>query len=97
MNLEAQGECLIVDPVLPGETTKGGIVLPDVAQARATEARVLSAGPEAAFEIGDLVLFSQYAGTEVRHDHRDFLVVKSGDVLAKVLSGASETAPAPTG
>ena len=74
-------------------TTKGGILLPDSAQEKPKEGKVLAAGPGKTDEqgkiepinvkVGDRVLFSSYAGTEVKNgdDQEEYLILSEDDIL----------------
>ena len=74
-------------------TTASGLVIPDTAKEKPQEGTVLAVGP-GRFEdgarvpldvsVGDVVLFSKYGGTEVKHGGDDFLVLSARDVLAIV-------------
>lgn len=74
------------------ETTVGGIVLPDSAQEKPQQGRVLSVGEglrladgsraEVQISEGDRVLFNSYAGTEIEVDGEDLLIMNEVDVLA---------------
>ena len=73
------------------ETTQSGIVLPGQAQEKPQQAEVIAVGPggmvdgkEIAMQVkvGDKVIFSKYAGTEVKLDDEEYLVVKQSDILA---------------
>jgi len=74
------------------EKTAGGIIIPDSAKEKPLEGEVIAVGPGRvnregklqALEVktGDLVLFGKYAGTEVKLDGDDFLLVREDDVIA---------------
>jgi chaperonin GroES len=76
------------------EMTEGGIVLPDSAREKSKEGRVLSVGDgkllpdgsraEPEVKEGDRILFSSYAGTEVKVDDDELLIMDSEEVLAVV-------------
>ena len=75
------------------ETTKSGIVLPGQAQEKPQQAEVIAVGPggmvdgkEVKMEVavGDKVIYSKYAGTEVKMDDTEYIIVKQSDVLAIV-------------
>jgi len=75
------------------ETTKSGIVLPGAAQEKPQQAEVVAVGPggvvdgkEIKMEVkpGDKVIYSKYAGTEVKLDGDEFIIVKQNDILAVV-------------
>ena len=73
------------------EPSKGGIILPDSAQERPQDGEVVAVGPgkrdEAgklqplAVKVGDRVYFSSYAGTEVKEDGEEFLILAEDDIL----------------
>ncbi|WP_312460777.1 co-chaperone GroES [Proteiniclasticum sp.] len=73
------------------ETTKSGIVLTGSSKEKPQEAEVLAVGPggyvdgnkvEMEVKVGDKVLFSKYAGTEVKHEGEEVIVVRQNDILA---------------
>lgn len=76
---------------LKAQTTKKGILLPDTAQEKPREGHVVAVGPGKTNESGhletlsikegDRVLFGSYAGTEVKHDDEDYLILSEDDVL----------------
>jgi chaperonin GroES len=73
------------------QTSKGGILLPDSAQERPREGEVLAVGPGKANEagqvepltvkVGDRVLFGSYAGTEVKQDGEEYLILSEEDIF----------------
>jgi chaperonin GroES len=82
------------------EKTAGGIIIPDTAQEKPTEAEVIAVGPGARNEQGqvvplevkpgDKVLFGKWSGTEVKLNNEELLIVKEADVLGIIsLPGAS--------
>jgi len=76
------------------EVTKGGIVLPDTAREKPKEGRIvalgdgklLDDGKRALFQVktGDRVLFSSYAGTDVKVEGEEYLILSEDDILAVV-------------
>lgn len=85
----------VVIKVLEGELkTKSGIVLPDTAKEKPQEGevvavgtgKVLDNGERVALEVkvGDKIIFSKYAGTEVKIDGQEYLIVSERDILAIV-------------
>lgn len=76
------------------ERTKGGIVLPDTAKEKPREGTVVAVGEGKMLDTGkrspmsvkekDRVLFSSYAGTEVRLEGDDYLLLSEGDILAVI-------------
>ena len=94
MKLIPLGDKVVVRPVDAEETTAGGIVLPDAAQEKQRQGRVLSVGDgilnqdgsRAIHEVkeGDRVLYSHYCGTEVEVDGESLLIMSENDILAIV-------------
>ncbi|GBG55552.1 co-chaperone GroES [bacterium BFN5] len=85
----------VVIQVLEGELkTKSGIVLPDTAKEKPQEGQVVAVGTgklldngqRVALDVkeGDKIIFSKYAGTEVKLDGKDYLIVSERDILAIV-------------
>ncbi|MEM7164701.1 MAG: co-chaperone GroES [Planctomycetota bacterium] len=83
---------IVVKRLEAEETTKGGIVLPDTAKEKPKEGRVVSLGDGKLLKDGnrspftvksnDRILFSSYAGTEVKVEGEEFLIMSEDDVLA---------------
>ena len=92
MKVEPLGDKVVVKRLEAEETTAGGIVLPDSAQEKPRQGRVLSVGDgkllkngnRAANEVkeGDRVLFSSYAGTDIVIDDETLLIMSQDDILA---------------
>jgi chaperonin GroES len=95
MKLKPLGDRLIVRAIEEEETTASGIVLPDTAKEKPQKGKVLAVGDGQVNEDtgtrtpldvsdGDEVLYSKYAGTEIKVDGEELLVLRESDVLAKV-------------
>jgi len=90
--LRPLGDRIVVAPADEEEVTRGGIVLPDTARKRPREGEVLAVGPgrlldsgeRAALEVkvGDIVVYSEFGGTEVRVGEEDYVILDEGSVLA---------------
>jgi len=87
------GDRVVLKRLEAEETTKSGIVLTGASKEKPQEAEVIAVGPggfvdgnkvEMEVKVGDKVLFSKYAGTEVKHDGVEVIVVKQNDILAVV-------------
>ncbi len=86
------GDRVVVRPQGREETTKSGIVLPDTAKEKPQEGEIVAvgngrrndAGELVALEVkvGDKVLYAKYAGTEVKVDNEEYLIVREADILA---------------
>ncbi|MDR7486711.1 MAG: co-chaperone GroES [Armatimonadota bacterium] len=95
MKLKPLGDRVVVKPLEEEERTKGGIVLPDTAKEKPQHGEVVAVGPgewdeEGKRRIapdvkpGDRVLFAKYAGTEVKTDEGELLILRANDILAVV-------------
>ena len=88
------GDRVLVKRLEPQQKTKGGIVLPDSAQEKPKEAEVIAVGPGKVNEkgeripvyvkVGDKVVFTSYAGTEIKVDGEEYLIMREEDILAKL-------------
>ncbi|HHW99506.1 MAG TPA: co-chaperone GroES [Firmicutes bacterium] len=94
MNLQPLADRIVVKAIAQEEKTKSGIVLPDTAKEKPQEGEVLAVGPGKVADngsripmevkVGDRVIYSKYAGTEVKVDGEEYLVLRESDVLAIV-------------
>ncbi|MBQ2759518.1 MAG: co-chaperone GroES [Clostridia bacterium] len=93
MALKPLGDRVVVKFTQAEETSKGGIILAASAQEKPQVAEVVAVGPggvvegkEIVMEVkpGDKVILSKYAGTEVKIDGEELIIVKQGDILAIV-------------
>ena len=93
MTLVPLGDRVVLKQVEAEETTKSGIVLPGQAQEKPQQAEVIAVGPgkvedgkEVKMEVvaGDQVIYSKYAGTEVKLDGEEYIIVRQNDILAVV-------------
>lgn len=93
MKLVPLGDRVVLKQLDAEETTKSGIVLPGQAQEKPQQAEIVAVGPggmvdgkEVKMEVkeGDKVIYSKYAGTEVKLDGTEYIIVKQNDILAVV-------------
>ncbi len=87
MKLVPLGDRVVLKQLVAEETTKSGIVLPGQNKEKPQQAEVIAVGPgteEVKMEVavGDQVIYSKYAGTEVKVDDAEYIIVKQSDVLA---------------
>ncbi|MBA5850848.1 co-chaperone GroES [Clostridium sp. cel8] len=91
MNIRPLGDRVVIKKIEAEETTKSGIVLPDAAKEKPQEAEVVAVGvggfvdgKEVKMEVkvGDRVLFSKYAGNEVKIDGEEYTILRQDDILA---------------
>ncbi|MDR0270365.1 co-chaperone GroES [Paenibacillus sp.] len=87
------GDRVLVEPIEQEETTSFGIVLPDSAKEKPQEGKIVAVGAGAvkdgvrvSLEVkeGDRVLFSKYAGTEIKYEGKEYLIMKESDIHAIV-------------
>ena len=93
MKLVPLGDRVVLKQLEAEETTKSGIVLPGQAQEKPQQAEVIAVGPggvvdgkeiKMEVEAGNKVIYSKYAGTEVKLDGEEYIIVKQNDILAIV-------------
>jgi chaperonin GroES len=94
MKIRPLQDRLIVKRVAEEEKTKGGIIIPDTAKEKPIEGKVLAVGNGKVLEdgkvrpldvkAGDRVLFSKYAGTEVKLDGEEHLIMREEDILGVI-------------
>ena len=93
MKLIPLGDKVVLKQVEAEETTKSGIVLPGQNKEKPQEAEVLAVGPggmvdgkEVTMQVkeGQKVIYSKYAGTEVKLDGQEYIIVRQNDILAVV-------------
>ncbi|GAF14796.1 heat shock protein 60 family co-chaperone GroES [Bacillus sp. JCM 19046] len=90
--LKPLGDRIIIEQIQLEEKTASGIVLPDSAKEKPQEGKVVAVGTgrvtengeKVALEVkeGDAIIFSKYAGTEVKYEGTDYLILRESDVLA---------------
>ncbi|MHB8124705.1 MAG: co-chaperone GroES [Desulfitobacteriaceae bacterium] len=93
MNIKPLADRVIIKALPAEEKTKSGIIMPDTAKEKPQEGEVVAVGP-GKFEkgeriamdvkVGDRVIYSKYAGTEVKYDGVEYLILKELDILAIV-------------
>ncbi len=90
MKLVPLGDRVVLKQLVAEETTKSGIVLPGQSKEKAD---VIAVGPGGVVDgkevkmevkVGDQVIYSKYAGTEVKLDEEEFIIVRQSDILAVV-------------
>ena len=86
------GDRVVVEPLEEDQMTTSGIYLPDTAKEKPQQGKIVAAGPGAQkddgkrvpleVKVGDIVLYAKYAGTEVKQDGKELLILSERDVLA---------------
>jgi chaperonin GroES len=95
MNIKPLGDRVVIKVVEVEETTKSGIVLPGTAKEKPLQGEILAVGSGEMVDgkkiplevaVGDRVIYSKYAGTEVKMDGNEYLIIRQSDILAIVQS-----------
>lgn len=93
MNIKPLGDRVVVKVLEKEETTKSGIVLPETAKEKPQEGEILAVGSgemvdgkRVPLEVkeGDRVIYSKYAGTEIKMDDEEYLILRQSDILAVI-------------
>ena len=91
MKIRPLHDRVLVQPILEKEVQKGGIIIPDSAKEKPIEGRIKAVGEgklnedgkrtKLSVKIGDKVLYGKYAGTEIKIDGEDYLLMREDDIL----------------
>jgi chaperonin GroES len=94
LNIKPLADRLVVKPLEEEEVTPSGIVLPETAKEKPQKGEVLAVGPGARgddgermaidLSVGQKVLFTKYAGTEIKIDGDKYLILRESDILALI-------------
>ena len=93
MKLVPLGDKVVLKQLVAEETTKSGIVLPGQAKEKPQQATVIAVGPGGMVDgkevtmlvkVGDKVIYSKYAGTEIKLEDVEYIIVKQNDIVAVV-------------
>ena len=91
MKLVPLGDRVVLKQLAAEETTKSGIVLPGQNKEKPQQAEVVAVGPGGVVDgkeikmevkVGDQVVYSKYAGSEIKLDDEEYIIVKQNDILA---------------
>jgi len=93
IKVEPLGDRVVIKPTAKEKVSKGGIVLPDTAKEKPQEGKIVAVGrgkvcedgKRIAMEVkaGDKVIYSKYAGTEIKLDDEELIILRESDILAK--------------
>ena len=93
MNIKPLGDRVVIKKLEAESTTKSGIVLTGTAKEQPQEAKVMAVGPGAVVDgkrvemevkVGDKILYSKYAGTDVKVAGEEYIILRQDDILAIV-------------
>lgn len=92
MKLKPLSDHVVIKPLEAEEKTAGGILLPDTAKEKSTRGEVVAVGSgktlangrmiKPAVSVGDVVLYSKYAGSEIKVDGKELKIVQESEILA---------------
>ncbi len=93
IKLQPLGDRVVVQPSQEEEVSKGGIILPDTVKEKPQRGVIIAVGPGRLDEEGkripmevkkgDKVIYSKYAGSEIKQDDKEVLILRESDILAK--------------
>lgn len=89
INIKPLADRVLIEPAAAETQTSSGLYIPDTAKEKPQKGIVVAVGPgtkenPVTLSVGETVLYGKYAGTELQHDGKDFLIMKENDILAIV-------------
>lgn len=87
VNIKPLADRVLIEPMAAETKTASGIYIPDTAKEKPQQGKVVAVGPgtkdeKVTVKVGDKVLYGKYAGTELKLDGVDYLMMRESDVLA---------------
>lgn len=89
MTIKPLADRVLVEPAAAETKTSSGIIIPDSAKEKPQKGTIVAVGAGTkenpiTVSVGDSVLYGKYAGTELQHEGKDYLIMKENDLLAIV-------------
>jgi chaperonin GroES len=93
MNIKPLADRVLIEPIEQQEEKVGSIIIPDTAKEKPQEGKVIAVGSgrqengkvvPLQVKVGDRVLYGKYAGTEIKKDGKEYLIVRENDILAVI-------------
>jgi chaperonin GroES len=89
VNIKPLADRVLIEPQAAETKTASGIIIPETAKEKPQRGKVVAVGNgkknhEMTVKAGDVVLYGKYAGTELKHDGHDYMIMKEDDILAIV-------------
>lgn len=89
MTIKPLADRVLIEPAAAETKTSSGIIIPDTAKEKPQKGTVVAVGPGTkenpmSVKVDDQVLYGKYAGTELQHEGKDYLIMKENDLLAIV-------------
>ena len=82
INLRPIGSRIVIEQMAAETMSKGGIIIPEIAQEKPQVGTVMAVGDTQVIKTGDKVLFGKYGGTNVTYADKNYLIMKEEDVYA---------------
>ena len=87
MNIKPLADRVLIEPAAAETKTIGGIIIPDTAKEKPLQGTIVAVGngtkdEEMILKEGDKVLYGKYAGTEIEHESKKYLIMRQSDVVA---------------
>ncbi|GGG35783.1 10 kDa chaperonin [Croceivirga lutea] len=88
-NIKPLADRVLIEPMAAETKTASGIIIPDTAKEKPQKGKVVAVGPgtkdeDMTVKVGDSVLYGKYAGTELKYEGADYLIMRQSDILAIV-------------
>lgn len=89
LNIKPLSDRVLIEPVAAETQTASGIFIPDTAKEKPQKGTVVAVGKgtkehDMTVVVGDTVLYGKYAGTELKHEGKDYLIMREDDILAVI-------------
>ena len=89
VNIKPLADRVLVEPQAAETKTASGIIIPETAKEKPQRGQVVAVGNgkkdhEMTVRVGDMVLYGKFSGTELKHDDKDYLIMREDDILAIV-------------
>jgi chaperonin GroES len=89
LGIKPLADRVLVEPAAAETKTSSGIIIPDTAKEKPQKGTIVAVGAGTkdnpiTVSVGDSVLYGKYAGTELQHEGKDYLIMKENDILAIV-------------
>lgn len=89
LNIKPLSDRVLIEPVAAETKTASGIYIPETAKEKPQRGKVVAVGKgskdhEMTVEVGDMVLYGKYSGTELKLEGNDYLMMRESDILAIV-------------
>jgi len=89
VNIKPLADRVLVEPQAAETKTASGIIIPETAKEKPQRGQVVAVGNgkkdhDMTVKVGDMVLYGKFAGTELKHDEKNYLIMREDDILAIV-------------